>query len=286
MSQAWVASLKKGQEANWPICKAQNKWGGGSHKAGQVKSGDFIYIWLSGSGWLAKCLVTSDAVKPSISNPAPWKDGREYKYVFDIKVIEELDPPVLLGHKKRLQEVTRISQNKIQWFSDLDSGETDRLNSFFTSSEMRVPDAEKFEKAVSELSGELDKKVEGYRRTEQSYARARLLQGVAEPKCLLCNRAIDKSFLIAAHIKRRADCSDSERRDVDNNLMLACCFGCDDLFEHGYIGVDSKGMIKKSKNLHDRVAIDYIKKYVQEEVSVKDKQAKYFAWHMKNRYLS
>ena len=131
-----MASLKKGQEANWLICKAQNKLGGGSHKAGQVKSGDFIYIWLSGSGWLAKCLVTSDAAKPSISNPAPWKDGREYKYVFGIKVIEELDPPVLLGHKKRLQEVTRISQNKIQWFSDLDSGETDRLNSFFTSSGM------------------------------------------------------------------------------------------------------------------------------------------------------
>jgi hypothetical protein len=41
-------------------------------------------------------------------------------------------------------------------------------------------------------------------------------------------------LLVAAHIKRRSLCSETERRDLHNVAMLACKFGCDALFEEGY----------------------------------------------------
>ncbi|GAA3112892.1 hypothetical protein GCM10020001_034880 [Nonomuraea salmonea] len=50
-------------------------------------------------------------------------------------------------------------------------------------------------------------------------------------------------MLVAAHIKRRKDCSNLERRDLANVGMLACLLGCDVLYELGYVGVGEGGLI-------------------------------------------
>jgi hypothetical protein len=58
---------------------------------------------------------------------------------------------------------------------------------------------------------------------------------------------------VAAHIKRRESCSDEERKCLDI-VMRACKFGCDELFERGYVYIDEKGTIQPSPNFHKSTA--------------------------------
>jgi hypothetical protein len=41
---------------------------------------------------------------------------------------------------------------------------------------------------------------------------------------------VPRDLAVAAHIKRRADCSEEERPDVQNIAMVSCRLGCDALF--------------------------------------------------------
>jgi hypothetical protein len=48
----------------------------------------------------------------------------------------------------------------------------------------------------------------------------------------------------SAHIKKRSLCTDDERRDLRHVAMLAYSFGCDALYEAGWITVDGTGQIR------------------------------------------
>ncbi len=74
-------------------------------------------------------------------------------------------------------------------------------------------------------------------RLEQNAARALLLQNRQTAKCAFCGRDVPASLLVAAHIKPRASCSTSEKRQIDLNIVGLCKLGCDDLFERGYVEV-------------------------------------------------
>jgi hypothetical protein len=92
-------------------------------------------------------------------------------------------------------------------------------------------------------------------------------------------------FLIAAHIKRRSDCDDHEKRDLDGVLMLACKFGCDYLYEVGYISVDMDNKLVISPKLKDQSALSYLKNINNKSINVRASQAKYFEWHYLNRFI-
>ena len=66
--------------------------------------------------------------------------------------------------------------------------------------------------------------------------------------CELCGRTLPVSSLVAAHIKKRANCSHEERLDP-NVVMRACRFGCDELFERGYVLVADNGAIVEGEML-------------------------------------
>ncbi|GAA1751150.1 hypothetical protein [Aeromicrobium alkaliterrae] len=80
------------------------------------------------------------------------------------------------------------------------------------------------------------------RRREQSKLRAEKLAGRGEAPCDLCGQEYPATFLVAAHIKRRADCNPEERAEL-SNVLLACLFGCDALFEAGLLGIDPTGCV-------------------------------------------
>jgi hypothetical protein len=84
-------------------------------------------------------------------------------------------------------------------------------------------------------------------RNEQGILRAFLFGKKTTEACDLCGRQFPISFLVAAHIKRRESCCDEERKSFDV-IMKACKFGCDELFERGYIYVDAQGVIQPSPN--------------------------------------
>jgi hypothetical protein len=99
-----------------------------------------------------------------------------------------------------------------------------------------------FEDAVYTLeeldrSVPLDQRREVSIRTEQGFLRQYLFGTKQEHTCTICGRVFPAKFLRAAHIKRRADCSVEEKLDYKNNVTPMCTFGCDELFERGYIVV-------------------------------------------------
>ncbi|MGW0892813.1 hypothetical protein [Saccharopolyspora sp. NPDC002578] len=80
-------------------------------------------------------------------------------------------------------------------------------------------------------------------RREQARLREVLVGDRDEAHCALCGHAYPLSFLVAAHVKKRALCTDEERRDLLHVAMLACSFGCDALYETGWITVDDRGRV-------------------------------------------
>jgi hypothetical protein len=83
----------------------------------------------------------------------------------------------------------------------------------------------------------LDAEQQAVVRLEQSIVRSELLKGRESAPCALCGHETEAGLLVAAHIKRRADASDEERRAVKHNVMALCALGCDSLFERGYVTV-------------------------------------------------
>jgi hypothetical protein len=74
-------------------------------------------------------------------------------------------------------------------------------------------------------------------RLEQQKIRNLLFGASPVALCDLCGSEFPKELLVAAHIKRRSVCSGEEKRDHAHNILALCRFGCDELFERGFIVV-------------------------------------------------
>ncbi|GEM_PF-2814131 len=116
------------------------------------------------------------------------------------------------------------------------------------------------ETLVAKLAGLED--TDGFRpatfRFEQALLRSILFFGMKDCDCAICGRRYPINFLVAAHIKKRSLCNINERRDP-NIVMPACVFGCDPLFEKGYLTVNQKGIVTST----GRIIVDnHVKKYI------------------------
>lgn len=116
-------------------------------------------------------------------------------------------------------------------------------------------------KLVKEFD-QLETQYTGLRRTEQEYLRQYFLAG-SSGDCLLCGRTFSKDFLVAAHIKKRSKCSDAEKMDIPAIAMLACKFGCDELFERGMVVVSAQGKISPTRRLVDSTARLYVDEHLK-----------------------
>ena len=96
---------------------------------------------------------------------------------------------------------------------------------------------------ILDVDGDLDAFARVMVRKEQKKLRQLKFGDRAEVRCDLCGRVFPRRFVRAAHIKRRAFANPDERRNPAN-VMAACLFGCDELFEHGYLYVDTAGLIQ------------------------------------------
>jgi len=95
-----------------------------------------------------------------------------------------------------------------------------------------------------QFTGRLDLDAATLARGEQAALRTFLFGKASIAECALCGRSLPVSLLRAAHIKRRSQCSDQERRDFRAVAMPACVLGCDALFELGWVTVDDEGTIE------------------------------------------
>lgn len=129
-----------------------------------------------------------------------------------------------------------------------------------------------------------DRDVRARVRAEQGALRRLLFGGAERAECAICGQTYPVALLIAAHVKRRADCTKEERDDWENNVVPMCCFGCDNLFEAGVIVV-AEGKVAARK---PAVSTDALERYlgsIDGRVCRRwsEKSRKYFEWHAENR---
>lgn len=135
------------------------------------------------------------------------------------------------------------------------------------------------------FEGDLTRRYEGVQRGEQAQLRRVLFGSATEAQCALCGDIYPVRFLWAAHIKKRAVCTDDERRDLQHIAMPACLFGCDALFEAGYISVDDTGhIIVSDAPAGTRLAERLAQLSGRRVTAYTDASAGYFAWHRTNIY--
>jgi len=161
------------------------------------------------------------------------------------------------------------------------------MEAFDLRSEIHLPDIseQQFNNAINELEGkkslEAQSTVES--RIEQSFLRKNLFGKKAVAKCGICNKGFPVSCLVAAHIKKRAACSLEEKKDYKSIVMPMCSFGCDYLYERGYIAVsDGKIIDLKKKPITPTIA-HYLSQIVGNECNYwNEATAPYFTWHYEN----
>lgn len=119
-------------------------------------------------------------------------------------------------------------------------------------------------------------------RGEQKLLRNILFFGKTYELCGICLKEYPVRLLVTAHIKKRKACSDEEKLDLYNIAMPMCAFGCDILYERGYIGVDitsKKVIIADDLNLPKAVH-NYLVSVEGNNCSwVNDRTSAYFEYH-------
>ncbi len=149
-------------------------------------------------------------------------------------------------------------------------------------SHRREKDRQRAIQRARSFAGQTDAKTERKVRREQRLLREALGLGSGEHACTLCGRVYPDRFLVAAHIKKRSECTQAERTDIPAIAMIACAFGCDALFEHGYVFVDADGTIKPTKRAvasdgHLRIAVAGLDG--RKVIAFDAESAPYFEWH-------
>ena len=208
------------------------------------------------------------------TNRPPSRDANEIRAT---KAAYELELPVyVISDSSDLRDVRR------GWVTGWDDSEAVFSIGFGDSSTLPVDLPSDYAKSDASSSpgfdGAPDREVQGWARREQRLARALLLGNRESGECRLCSREFLARFLVAAHKKRRSECSLEEKLDLQNVVMLCCVFGCDALFEHGYVTVASDGVLLVSKSCGPEETT-YAKSIMRDKIEVAQAESKYFAWH-------
>ncbi|MEU1863685.1 hypothetical protein [Streptomyces gardneri] len=207
--------------------------------------------------------------------------GSTWEYMYALSGTRGFDIPIT-----EIRALLDWNPNRnVMGISVLSEDESDTLQTLLTldtaAAALEPVDTAEEEAAVAAFDGTLERTAQRAQRGEQTALKRRLLkEGSGE--CALCGRALPGAFLIAAHIKKRAMCSDDEKRDLANVAMLACTLGCDAVYEHGYVSVTTNGAIQISPLATE---IPEVEAYIQDKLTGRTvtwwtpHREPYYAWH-------
>ncbi|QXE92804.1 hypothetical protein KP001_09910 [Geomonas subterranea] len=249
-------------------------------------------------------------------------EGRTWEFIYFLDHIRQRDIPYSALNKHLGYEHNAVIQgfNVIPWekcttfLAYLDSGKVATAASSHTlaptietSTSAGIPDSpleddgectlqtevsseysgcEDFERLIKDLdpAKPLDATAVVQIRKEQVFLRKFLFGSRGTGICGICGKEFPVDFLVAAHIKRRADCSIEEKLDYKNNVMPICKMGCDDLFEKGYISILNGKIIRcpdKLLTLAMKAYVDILHNGSCLYATPSNKG--YFQWHADNR---
>lgn len=204
--------------------------------------------------------------------------GEVWKNLFFIEHLQEIDLPLVKFNKAINYSSDRILRS-FQIVSSEQSKKILNLTGEKISSQSRE---DFFKDRLHTLGNHTDLKIESTKRLEQDILVDYLFGDSVETRCAICSIKYPNQFLVAGHIKKRSLAKPKERKDL-NIVMPICKFGCDELFERGYIFVNEKGLICRNKNkVFNRALIAYIKNFIGTKSNYFNKKNySYFAFHNK-----
>jgi len=184
-------------------------------------------------------------------------DGETWENIFLIDELKNIDIPIEV-----FNGILNYKPNYIvQGYQAYDEEKSERIVTALDLDEWDSSTSYDRGKSISERLANLpktDMPAQAKRRLEQALLKEHLFDSISERKCSICLKLFPCSLLHTAHIKKRQNCTEKERTDL-NVVMPICKFGCDDLFEKGYILVNKDGIVEANYNKKlTNVVSDYI----------------------------
>jgi len=211
-----------------------------SHAA--LRAGDEV-LFAGAGRYFARATVTATWRDAALAR-ALWGTegdepaGRTWELMYSITPPADLDVSYA-----DLNTAVGYKPNKVpQGFQLLNQEKSDQVAALLGVDQQAVA-ASEYERVVSAPEGDLEREITTRARVEQLYLRQRLFGRSATAGCGICQTELPVDLLVAAHIKKRADCSREEKLDADNIVMAACKLGCDELYERGYVAVSDNGRL-------------------------------------------
>ena len=266
------------------------KSNGNINKFSKVNPGD-ITVFARDMGIFAVATVAHTFRSADFAHNlwAPDDEGNDWELVCAFDEVRPVRIPVLefnrlVGYKDNnsIQGFNVLPEDKCRVF----------LNSYDLYSQRHLPPSDEapLDPPSNASWPELDAAVTAKRRREQGALRGALLGMRTEGSCALCGETYPAEFLVAAHIKKRQYADDDERRDIPNIAMLACKFGCDELFERGYISVDESATVITSQlppELQNSALARKLEDLTGRTLPIDFVQPRgvYFDWHLHETFL-
>lgn len=208
------------------------------------------------------------------------KQGFTWEYIYFLDSIQHQS----ISYRLFNQVVGYKPNFVIQGFNVLDKEKSARLLQHFdlySSTYYPDTDHKTFENSIEKLQSleKTDTERIANTRNEQAFLRKGLFENKTFSKCGICNKTYPISMLHAAHIKKRAQCDFNERTDPRIVFPL-CVFGCDALFEAGFISIKNGMVTALKKNTRSKAIKDYLNSINGLECHFFDRDTKkYFEWH-------
>lgn len=235
---------------------------------------------LFSQGRISLCLHSRPLAQELWNNNA---DGATWEYIYFLTDLQEIDIPVEKFNKVMQYKPNAIVQGFNVYSDEKADALLDLLEVFDDASVVASGDAISLLETAQKLASiqAMDTNARHKARAEMGPLRNFLFGGKTNDYCDFCGRSLPVGFLVAAHIKKRASCTDEEKRDP-RVVMRACKLGCDELYERGYICISDTGTIKAApsleaaaKDLRDAVELLRGRNCTAFDESTKT----YFNWH-------
>jgi hypothetical protein len=247
--EAFEQASPDGRVAIWGIAPSDD--GQNERKFQRLKSGDVVFFGGRGRLIATGIVVAKFTNKPlarKLWSPGPLEPTWSQIFLLRDVLLRDVPKEIVnraISHKANdaWQRANLLGENESAAALDLLEIEP--------GSEERVSEQDFRTSAIALMSGgTLDIAARVYARREQGFLRRSLFGSKQLAECALCGRTLSTELLVAAHIKRRADCSQRERLDFKNIVIPMCKLGCDALFEGHFITV-GEGVVRRKRSLRD-----------------------------------
>jgi hypothetical protein len=247
-------------------------------KWNRIQAGDFV-LFARAKIYISFATVTYKIRNANAARVLWGEDehGSTWEYLFFLRDLQDIRIPY--------RELNRAAgYNKgymLPGLNVLDAERSKRVAESLKLDRSHGPVELKRLEADLDLIGDLDRQEERRQRAEQRILRKYIFKGADHGKCAICGTEFPIGLLVAAHVKRRCECTDEEKRDIIGNIVPMCRFGCDELFERMYITVEKGGNIVPGSGRPMTTAVG---EYMAGLVGLvcrqwNENRAPYFMWH-------